>query len=78
MRLDTTLPREATPAGVALVTMPAASSPERSVSLRRIAAVAGDLLGTLAVVLSIPFTILIVGLPIALCVRLLLWLAGLL
>lgn len=45
---------------------------------RRPAAVAGDLLGLLAIVLCIPFVILAIGIPIALCGRLLLWLGGLL
>lgn len=45
---------------------------------RRAAVVAGDVLGTMAIVLCIPFVILAIGIPIALCVRLLLWLGGLL
>ena len=45
---------------------------------RRPAAVAADLLGLLAIVLCIPFVILAIGIPIALCGRLLLWLGGLL
>ena len=47
-------------------------------SLRRVAGVVGDLLGTMALVLLIPFVILAIGIPIALCVRLLLWIGGLL
>ena len=47
-------------------------------ALRRVAAVGGDLLAALAVVLSLPFVILAIGIPIALCVRLLLWIGGLL
>ena len=39
---------------------------------------AGDLLGSAAVIVSIPLAILAIGIPIALVVRLLLWLAGLL
>jgi hypothetical protein len=46
--------------------------------LRRAAAVVGDLLATAAVVLCFPFVILAIGIPIALCVRLLLWIGGLL
>jgi hypothetical protein len=46
--------------------------------LRRGAVVVGDLLGTMAIVLGVPFVILAVGIPIALCVRLLLWIGGLL
>ena len=44
---------------------------------RRAAVVVGDLLGTLTIVLCIPFVILAIGIPIALCVRLLLWIGGL-
>ena len=46
--------------------------------LRRAAVVVGDLLGAMAIVLCIPFVILAIGIPIALCVRLLLWIGGLL
>jgi hypothetical protein len=46
--------------------------------LRRAAVVVGDLLGAVAIVLCIPFVILAIGIPIALCVRLLLWIGGLL
>jgi hypothetical protein len=46
--------------------------------LRRTAAVVGDLLAAAAMVLCIPFVILAIGIPIALCVRLLLWIGGLL
>ena len=45
---------------------------------RRATVVAGDLLGAVAIVLGIPFVILAVGMPIALFVRLLLWIGGLL
>ena len=47
-------------------------------ALRRAAVVVGDLLGAVAIVLCIPFVILAIGIPIALCVRLLLWIGGLL
>ena len=47
-------------------------------SLRRATVVVGDLMGAMAIVLCIPFVILAVGIPIALCVRLLLWMLGLL
>ena len=46
--------------------------------LWRAAVVVGDLLAAMAIVLCIPFLILAIGIPIALCVRLLLWIAGLL
>jgi len=45
---------------------------------RRAAVVVGDLLGAAAMVLCIPFVILAIGIPLALCVRLLLWIGGLL
>jgi hypothetical protein len=45
---------------------------------RRGAVVIGDLLGAVVIVLCIPFVILAIGIPIALCVRLLLWIGGLL
>jgi hypothetical protein len=46
--------------------------------LRRAAVVVGDVLGAVAIVLCIPFAILAIGIPIALSVRLLLWVGGLL
>ena len=46
--------------------------------LWRATVVAGDVLGGLAIVICIPFVILAIGIPIALCVRLLLWIGGLL
>lgn len=46
--------------------------------LRRAAVVVGDLLGAAGIVLSIPLAILAIGIPVALCVRLLLWIGGLL
>jgi hypothetical protein len=45
---------------------------------RRAAVVVGDLLAAVAIVLCIPFLILAIGMPIALCVRLLLWIGELL
>jgi|KBSMisStandDraft_5_1062788.scaffolds.fasta_scaffold352390_3 hypothetical protein len=44
--------------------------------LWRAATAIGDLLTALGMVLCIPFVILAFGIPIALCVRLLLWIAG--
>ena len=44
--------------------------------LWRATAFVGDLLGAVAIVLCIPFAILAIGMPIALCVRLLLWIVG--
>ena len=46
--------------------------------LRRAAVLAGDLMGAVAIVLCIPFVILAIGTPIALCLRLLLWVGGVL
>ena len=46
--------------------------------LRRAAGAVRDLLGAVAIVLCIPFVILAIGTPIALCLRLLLWMVGLL
>lgn len=43
----------------------------------RAAVVVGDLLAAAAIVLCIPFVILGVGIPIALFVRLVLWIVGL-
>ena len=46
--------------------------------LWRAAVVVGDLLGAVAIVLCIPLVIVATGIPIALGVRLLLWIGGLL
>jgi hypothetical protein len=46
--------------------------------LWRATVVVGDLLGAVAIVLCIPFVILAIGIPIVLCVRLLMWIGGLL
>lgn len=46
--------------------------------LRRAVAVVADVLAAAAIALCLPFVILAVGLPIALCLRLVLWLGGLL
>ena len=46
--------------------------------LRRAALVTGDLLGAVGIALCVPFVILAVGIPIALCVRLVLWITGML
>lgn len=45
---------------------------------RGVAVIAGDVLGAVALVLCIPFVILAVVAPVALCIRLLLWMGGLL
>jgi hypothetical protein len=46
--------------------------------LWRAAMVAGDLLAAVGIVLCVPFVILAIGTPIALCVRFLLWIVGML
>jgi hypothetical protein len=46
--------------------------------LRRAVVLAGDLMGTVAVALCVPFVILAIGTPIALLLRLLLWVGKLL
>ena len=47
-------------------------------ALRRAALAIGDLLAAVAILLCVPFVILAIGIPIALCIRLLLWIGGLL
>ena len=47
-------------------------------ALHRAAVVIADLLGVAGLVLCVPFVILAIGIPIALCLRFLLWIAGLL
>lgn len=42
----------------------------------RAALVAGDLLGAAGLALCVPVVILVIGVPIALCARFLLWIAG--
>lgn len=44
----------------------------------RAAVIVGDLFAAVGVVLCIPVVILAIGIPIALCVRLLLWVGGML
>ena len=79
MRLDTVGPREATltsaPLAIALNLAPPLVVPG---PIRRAAAVGGDLLSLAGIVFCIPFVILGLGIPIALCVRLLLWIVGVL
>ena len=47
-------------------------------ALDRAVAVLGDVLGAVVMVLLVPLAILAVGIPIALVLRLILWMAGLL
>lgn len=44
--------------------------------VRRVAMVIGNVLSAVAIVLCIPFVVLAIGIPIALCVRFLLWIVG--
>jgi hypothetical protein len=44
--------------------------------LPRAAVLAGDLIGGMALAVCIPFVIVAIGTPIALCLRLLLWAGG--
>ena len=44
----------------------------------RAAMAIGDLLGAVSIVLCVPFVILAIGIPIAVSVRFLLWIAGML
>ena len=79
MRLDTTGRGEATLTSTTLVTP---LRPARPLvvpgSLRRAAAIGGELLALVGIVFCIPFVILAIGMPIALGVRLLLWVGGML
>ena len=78
MTLPTGQFRDATPTTTTLATTfgeaPALSVPD---PLRRAAVIVGDLLGAMAIILCIPFVILAIGIPVVLCVRLLLWIGGL-
>jgi len=47
-------------------------------ALDRVTSVITDLLSGLAVIFSVPFVILAIGIPVALCARLLLWMIGML
>jgi hypothetical protein len=65
-----------------LTTTALATTPDHAVPfvasgpLRRVAAVVLDVLTMVGVGLSIPFVILAIGIPFALCLRLLLWMFG--
>ena len=79
MRLHTTGSSEATLTsaflGTALSSRPLLEGPGL---LRRGAGLIGELLALVGIVLCFPFAILAIGIPIALCVRFLLWIIGLL
>ena len=77
MTFPTTSPREGTLTRTALATTFDSARPLVVPGLiRRVGMVIGDALSGAAIVLCIPFVILAIGIPIALCVRLLLWIAG--
>lgn len=60
-----------------LTLLPFGVLPERTGWMRIVRAVAADVILATGVVFCIPLVILAVGIPIALAVRLLFWLAGL-
>ena len=77
MTFATTRPRKGTLTGAALATTFDRAPPLVVPGLvRRAAMVIGGLLAAVAVILSIPFVILGIGIPIALCLRFLLWIVG--
>ena len=77
MTFPATHPREGTLTRASLATTFHYARPLVVPSLvRRVTMVFGDVLSAVAIVLSIPFVILAIGIPIALCVRVLLWIAG--
>ena len=77
MRLDTALPREATPPDAVLATTRKPARPLTKPGLLRVASEGSiDLFLLLGLVFSIPVIVLAIGLPVAVCVRLLLWLGG--
>jgi hypothetical protein len=79
MTFATSRPREGTLTGTALATTFDRAGPLVVPGLvRRAGSIIGDLLGAAAIVLCIPFVILAIGIPIALCVRFLLWIVGML
>ncbi len=69
-----TLPRAATLTGPALATGVIDARPiVLPRLLRRAAEVVGDLLALAGIALCLPFVIVAIGIPFALCVRLVLW-----
>jgi hypothetical protein len=74
MRLDKATMVNAAPAAAPNAARPLIVSGR----LWRATVLVGDLLGAVAIVLCIPFVILAIGTPIVLCVRLLVWIGGLL
>ena len=79
MTFATSRPREVALTRAALATTFDDASPLVVPNLvRRVALVIGEVLSAVAIVFCIPFVILAVGIPIALCVRFLLWIVGML
>jgi hypothetical protein len=79
MTFATSRPREGTWTRAALATTFDDASPLVVPGLvRRVAMVIGDVLSAMAIAFCIPFVILAIGIPIALCLRLLLWIVGML
>jgi hypothetical protein len=79
VRIDTAGAREATLASAGLATTFNAGTPLAVPAvLRRAAEILGDLLTLAAIVLCLPFVIVAIGTPIALCIRLVLWILGML
>jgi hypothetical protein len=79
MTFATSRPREGILTRAALATTFDYASPLVVPGLvRRVAMVIGDVLSTVVIVLCIPFVILAIGIPVALCVRFLLWIVGML
>jgi hypothetical protein len=79
VRLDATAPGEAAlTSAVLAATLSSRPWLEGPGLLRRGAGLVGELLALVGIVLCFPLAILAVGIPIALCVRLLLWILGLL
>jgi hypothetical protein len=78
MTFATSLAREGTLTRVAVTTFDHARPAAVPGARHRAASMIGDLLGAVGLVLCVPFVILAIGMPIALGLRLLLWLAGML
>jgi hypothetical protein len=76
--LDATARRKAAPASRALATTVGPATLVVPGSLRRAAGVIGELLALVAIVFCFPVVILAIGIPVALFVRLLLWVGSVL
>jgi len=76
--LDATAPREVAPTSRALATTVRPPTLVVPGLLRRAAGGIGELLALVAIVFTLPVVILAIGIPVALFVRLLLWVGGVL